>query len=211
MSDQQQKLSLPDPETKVSYVPWDVFVREAMKSIRKRSRIIFTLGIVVYGGGTGAILVYIPDKGLALVLQMFLFQLCVVYMAVLEIFPCIRGAFTVTLESSERSIPVFEDLGRSARSLEKKAEEYRGRDIVAEMKEEVRAGIREIKEELRPKKLQWTPPDLLKEPDSLLDDPPQEVDVKADTRILPAVDRAVVLGEDGNGKIPVPRPGVPER
>ena len=139
---------------KQDQVPWDIFVEEMLRGVCQRGRRLFVVGVVVYGGGTAAILSLVPNSALALALQMILFQMCVMYAAMMEMYPCIRGAFLTSLEGSNRSVPAMERMGEAAdrlTAIAKKNEkdgdiverfEKAGKRVVAEMKEGMKEGLK---------------------------------------------------------------------
>lgn len=100
---------------------WDKKLNRILADVSARALKLFAAGLLVYGGGTGVILTMVGDRSLALVLQMFLFQLCVMYFGVLEMYKCLRGAFLTNLEVSRDTMPVFDRLASVAEKLEAKS------------------------------------------------------------------------------------------
>lgn len=108
-------MTQPQPPSKA---PWDVRVQGILTSVRRRGAVLMTLGYVVYGGGSAAILTFVPDKALATVLVMFFFQLLVLYFGTREMYPAIQGAFRTALEANRDSVPLFESLASGVQRLE---------------------------------------------------------------------------------------------
>lgn len=100
---------------------WDEKLNGILADVSGRAMKLFATGLVVYGGGTAVILTLVADRSLALVLQMFLFQLCVMYFGVLEMYKCLRGAFLTNLEVSRDTMPVFDRLASVAEKIEAKS------------------------------------------------------------------------------------------
>lgn len=97
---------------------WDVRVQQILASVRRRARNLMLLGYFIYGGGTAALLYFIPDKTLATVLVMFFFQLLVLYFGTREMYPAIQGGFRTSLEATRDSVPVFEKIAEGVSQLE---------------------------------------------------------------------------------------------
>lgn len=105
-------------ETSPAKLAWDIRVQQILGSVRRRGRTLMVLGYVVYGGGTAALLTFVPDKALATVLVMFFFQLLVLYFGTSEMYPAIQGAFRTALEANRDSVPLFEKLANSVGKAE---------------------------------------------------------------------------------------------
>lgn len=118
MDDARNKIAQPEPDS------WGRRVGEILVRVRRRAVKLTLLGICVYVGGTVAIELLVSHEGLRQGLREMLFPICMIYMAVLEMYPCVRGGFEVQLEASRQTVPVFtgirEDLTpvlRDVRSL----------------------------------------------------------------------------------------------
>lgn len=105
-------------QLKVEKLNWDIRVREILRSVRRRGTVLMTLGYVVYGGGSAAILYFVKDKTLATVLVMYFFQLLVLYFGTKEMYPAIQGAFRTALEANRDSVPLFETLAAGVNRLQ---------------------------------------------------------------------------------------------
>ena len=132
---------------------WESTLQGILDRVRKRARIFLIVGFLVYGGGTGVILFLIPDKAFALVLQMFLFQLCVMYFGVDQVFQCIRGSFETMIENSRATMPVFERMSNAASGLTKATDEARTgeADWVKRLERLFREEMRKLRQEIKGK------------------------------------------------------------
>ena len=149
---------------KTKHVPWDIFIQETLRSVRQRGLRLFAMGILVYGGATAAIFYLVSDPILGERLQSILFPLCIMYASMVEVFPCVRGAFLTSVEASNRSVPVMEDMGDAANKLTTAVEKNEGDGDIVERLE--KAGDRVVAKMKDGMKLDWKLPDV---PDPLLD------------------------------------------
>lgn len=133
---------------------WKTTVDGILTRVRKRARGYLIAGFIVYGGGSTVILIVVPDKSFALLLQMFLFQLCVLYFAVDQVFQCIRGSFEVMLENTRETMPVFDQMNSAAESLTKMSDEAQdGRaKWVTDWKKFFREEMDKLREDIRAEK-----------------------------------------------------------
>lgn len=133
---------------------WESTLQGILDGVRKRARIFLIVGFLVYGGGTGVILVLIPDKAFALVLQMFLFQLCVMYFGVDQVFQCIRGSFETMIENSRETMPVFDRMSNAAEGLMKATDEAKTgeADWVKRLERLFREEMRKLRQEIKGKR-----------------------------------------------------------
>ena len=83
-------------------------VDEVLARLKRKGRIYLCLGLTIYVGGSLSLLAVVENKSLAAILQMVLFQIMLIYVFTVEMFPAIRGAFEVGLIANRQMIPTME-------------------------------------------------------------------------------------------------------
>jgi len=138
---------------------WNARVEKILGGVRRQARQLLTIGYAVYGGGSMVILALVPDRGLALVLQMFLFQLCIMYFGVDRMFVCLRGSMLVGFENARDTVPVFSRLAVVAERLAKAADDYEaGQGPMARAIAELKGELAGLRADIRGRTALPTPP-----------------------------------------------------
>jgi len=138
---------------------WDARVEKILAGVRRQARQLLSVGMAVYGGGSVVILLTVPDRGLALVLQMFLFQLCVMYFGVDRMYVCLRGSMLVGLENARETVPVFSRLADAADRITRAADDYEaGRGPVARAIADLKGEISGLRADIRGRTALPAPP-----------------------------------------------------
>jgi hypothetical protein len=108
-----------DPNDKYQAIPlpWDERVARIQARVDRQVRWLLFLGFTVYAGGSLAVLYFTKDRTLAMVLQMLLFQILVIYMSVGKVFRRIEGQFQISMAANRDMVPVFEDLASVAKKV----------------------------------------------------------------------------------------------
>lgn len=94
---------------------WDAKVGSCLGRIKREANVFLTLGIVLYGAGSGVIIYALRSQPLLVTLVvMYFFQILVIIFGTRIIYPCIAGAFRVGLLANRESMPTFEKLAEVA-------------------------------------------------------------------------------------------------
>jgi hypothetical protein len=104
---------------------WGARVAGILARVRKRALIYLVLAYIIYGGGSFIILKFVPERGLALCVQMLLFQVLLIYFSIVEMYTALRGTFEAGLEAQGETVPVFEKLNESAEKIGKLVDRFK--------------------------------------------------------------------------------------
>lgn len=176
-------------------------VDSILRRVRRKALWFVVFGLGFYAGGCVIIDWFVPEQAERWVWTSRLFSAIIIYWGAVEIWPCMRGAFEVGLDSHRTMTPVMQDLSGVAKDFRRTVDKYaEDGDLVKGVFKELTTEVKKMREDMKRnmgENFKWTPPDPASLPDPLLSGGNGKgVDPKAETRVLPAVRPADVCSLD---------------